>query len=61
MKIEVEDFTDLSKVSYDKLIKLRDVANGYYLGLKTESSMALDHYLKILKEIQSREKKDEDI
>lgn len=51
---EVEDFTDLSQVSTEKLLKLRDVARDNFLEAKLSAEESWQRYEDILNEIKER-------
>lgn len=52
--MQVEDFTDLSKVSTEKLLKLRDVAFDYYDEMQQAEVQAWNRYQEICKAIEDR-------
>lgn len=51
---KVEDFTDLSQVSIEKLLKLRDVARDNFLEAKLSAEESWQRYEDILNEIKER-------
>ncbi|EHP9877528.1 hypothetical protein K5Y72_003074 [Escherichia coli] len=51
---KVEDFTDLSQVSTEKLLKLRDVARDNFLEAKLSAEESWQRYEDILNEIKER-------
>ncbi|QPI14549.1 hypothetical protein GECvBMG_gp005 [Salmonella phage GEC_vB_MG] len=53
-KMQVEDFTDLSKVSTEKLLKLRDVARDNYVDAEKAKSEAWKRLDDILEELEER-------
>ncbi|UYA58216.1 hypothetical protein [Klebsiella phage DP] len=53
-KMQVEDFTDLSKVSMEKLLKLRDVARDYYDDMQQAEVEAWNRLSDIEKELEER-------
>ncbi|ADP02401.1 hypothetical protein [Salmonella phage PVPSE1] len=54
MTFEVEDFSDLKKVSTEKLLKLRDVANDNYNEAHRHMTKALLHLWSIKDELELR-------
>lgn len=52
--MQVEDFTDLSKVSMEKLLKLRDVARDYYDDMQQAEVEAWNRLSDIEKELEER-------
>lgn len=52
--MEVEDFTDLSKVSTEKLLKLRDVARDYHDDMKQAEVEAWNRLNDIENELKER-------
>lgn len=54
--MQVEDFTDLSKVSTEKLLKLRDVAYDNYMEAEDEATKAHERLSEIRKELKERAK-----
>lgn len=52
--MQVEDFSDLSQVSMEKLLKLRDVAFDYYDEMQQAETQAWFRYQEILKAIEER-------
>lgn len=52
--MQVEDFTDLSKVSMEKLLKLRDVARDYYEDMQQAEVEAWNRLSDIEKELEER-------
>lgn len=52
--MQVEDFSDLSKVSMEKLLKLRDVAFDYHDEMQQAETQAWFRYQEILKAIEER-------
>lgn len=52
--MKVEDFTDLSQVSDEKLLKLRDVATSNAARLNQEAADAMTRLREILTELDSR-------
>lgn len=52
--MEVEDFTDLSKVSTEKLLKLRDVARDYHDDMKQAEVEAWNRLNDIEQELKER-------
>lgn len=54
--MQVEDFTDLSKVTTEKLMKLRDVAQDYYNEMQEAELEAWRRLQDIIHEIVKRAK-----
>lgn len=54
MAFEVEDFSDLKKVSTEKLLKLRDVASDNYNEAHRDMTKALLHLWSIKDELELR-------
>lgn len=52
--MQVEDFTDLSKVSTEKLLKLRDVARDYHDEMQQAEVEAWNRLSDIEKELKER-------
>lgn len=52
--MQVEDFTDLSKLSTEKLLKLRDVAFDYYDEMQQAEVQAWQRYQQIVNAIEER-------
>ena len=52
--MQVEDFTDLGKVSMEKLLKLRDVARDYYDDMQQAEVEAWNRLSDIEKELEER-------
>ena len=52
--MQVEDFSDLSQVSMEKLLKLRDVAFDYHDEMHHATTQAWFRYQEILKAIEER-------
>ncbi len=54
--MQVEDFTDLSKVTTEKLMKLRDIAQDYYDEMQQAELEAWERLQDIIHEIVKRAK-----
>lgn len=52
--MQVEDFTDLSKVSTEKLLKLRDVARDYHDDMQQAEVEAWNRLSDIERELEER-------
>lgn len=52
--MQVEDFTDLSKVSTEKLLKLRDVARDYHDEMQQAEVEAWNRLSDIERELKER-------
>lgn len=52
--MQVEDFTDLSKVSMEKLLKLRDVARDYHEDMQQAELEAWGRLQDIENELEER-------
>lgn len=52
--MQVEDFSDLSKVSTEKLLKLRDIARDNFVDADKAAEEAWDRFEEIVKEIKER-------
>lgn len=52
--MQVEDFTDLSKVSMEKLLKLRDVVRDYHEDMQQAEVEAWNRLSDIEKELEER-------
>lgn len=52
--MQVEDFTDLSKVSMEKLLKLRDVARDYHDDMQQAELEAWNRLQDIENELEER-------
>lgn len=54
--MQVEDFTDLSKVTTEKLMKLRDIAQDYHDEMQQSELEAWERLQDIIHEIVKRAK-----
>lgn len=59
--MQVEDFSDLSKVSTEKLLKLRDVATDNLVEAQNEAVKAHKHLVDIRTELEARKNAEETI
>lgn len=59
--MQIEDFSDLTKVSEEKLVKLRDVALDHFDDMDQAATAAWERYSEICEEISKRRGEKSDV